>query len=669
MPEEIRRLSEAFAAPSHSDWQRRVEQALRGRGDADSLTSRSFDGLAVRPLYRRADLPEMADPSGFPGFLPHLRGTCADGRGWQVRQRHAHPDPGAANRQILKDLERGVTAVTLAIDPDGRCGTVVRSKADLAEALDGVDMTLAPIALEAGRHGTAAAAMLLALWEEQDADPGAVRGHLGLDPLGALAAEGTCGNDPDGALTELGTLAGLLDERYPQATAATVSTRAYHSAGASEAQELGAMLATAVAYLRAMEAAGVAPAAAARRIAFTLMADADLPLTIAKLRAARALWAQILDACGIAGGQAMWMTAETAPRMLTRRDAWTNILRTSLAAFAAAAGGAEAITVHPHDSALGVPTDFARRISRNVQSILAEESHIGRVMDPAGGAFAFEALTRDLAQHGWAEFQRIESEGGMAASLAEGAVHGRIAEMWGRRAAAIARREEPVVGVSEYPDLGEQPVAADRPDPAPTIAKADSRAGDAAPADRSWSALIAAAGKGAALATLAGRGGAEATSVAPLPVHRLGEAFEALRDKSDSIFSETGTRPRVFLACLGSLAEHTARAGWAQALYAAGGIEAVAGTGGTEAQAIAEEWRNCGAAEAALCGPDALYVEHLAPVAEALKAAGARHLAMIGNPGNDAAAWTEAGVDEYLYAGIDVLSALEAIYARMGDGQ
>jgi len=667
MPEDTQRLSDAFPRPSYEDWHKRVMQALRGRGDIDALVSRSYDGLEIRPFYRRADLPESVDPSGFPGFPPLLRGGQPDGVGWEVRQRHTHPDPAIVNQQILKDLERGSAAVTLAIDPEGRCGTVVRSKTDLAEALEGVDMTLAPVLLEAGRYGTAAAATLLDLWEEQGRDTAAVHGHLGLDPLGAWAAEGELRGALDGAFADLGTLSTLLAKHYPRVTVATVLTRPYHSAGASEAQELGAMLATGVAYLRAMEMAGLTPATAAQKITFTLIADNDLPLTIAKLRAARALWARVLEVCGIDGTTAcVRIDAETAPRMLSRRDPWSNILRTTLAAFAAAAAGSDAITVYPHDAALGVPSDFARRIARNIQTILAEESHLGRVIDPAGGAYAFEALTCELAQRGWAEFQRIEGEGGMTESLAAGAIQARIAEVWKDRAEAIARRDEPVIGVSEYPDLGEAPIKTAPADPTAAIAKAEARAGTTQPADHGWSARIAASREGAALEALNPDGNGK-TTIDPLPQHRLGEVFEALRDRSDTILAETGSRPRVFLACLGRLADHTARASWAQALYAAGGIEAVMGSGGIDPRAIAKEWRESGAPEVSICGPDSLYDAHLETVAKALHAAGASHLTLIGDPGERRAGWSEVGINTFAHRGIDCVTFLRGVYDRLGD--
>jgi len=667
MSNDPRSLSEGFPAVAYEDWQQRVAEALRGRGDEETLASRTYDGLTVRPLYRRADMPDQSDPAGFPGFAAYLRGSAAAHPTWEIRQRHAHPDPDAANRQILKDLERGVGGVTLRVDPEGRCGSVIRSKADLAAALNRVDMTLAPVSLDAGAYASGAAALLLALWDEQGLSGDGVQGHLGLDPLGALAGGGRIAGDTASALTQTGALAALLAKRYPNATAVNVTSRPYHSGGASEGQELGAMLAAGVAYLRAMEAEGLVPEAAAGQIAFTLMADADVVLTIAKIRAARALWGRMLAACGVDSPPAMHLAAETAPRMYTRTDPWTNTLRATTAAFAAAVAGADAIAADPHDAAIGPSDAFARRIARNVQIILVEESHVAQVMDPAGGAYHVERLTRDLAEAAWAEFQRIEGEGGLEKSLAGGALQQRISKVRAQRAEAAARRSEPVIGVSAYPsleDVAAEPMAADRE---AILARAEARTDPAMPADASWPALIAAARAGAGIVALNAALSGETTAEA-LPSWRPAARFEAFRANSDTVLERTSERPRVFLATLGNEAQFSPRATWAQNFYAVGGIETVAGPGGTEADAIARAFQKNGRAEAVICGPDALYAEHLAELALALKRAGVRHLTVAGRPDTEKEqAWREAGVDDFIYEGVDMPAVLEGFYARMGE--
>ena len=606
-------LARVFDPVSRDDWLALVDRTLKGRS-ADSLIHRTYDDIAIAPLSTRADWPGRDhDPA---------RGGRPAGQGWDIRQAHADPDPAATNTAILQDLERGATSIQLVFDGAGRRGGVaVSDTADLDRVLDGVHLNLAPLALAAGGRFKSAADMLIALWQTRGVAPDQALGAFDADPLGALALTGTLPRGLDTALADMAALAGVSAATYPRVTAVGVSGLPYHGAGASEAQELACVLATGVAYLRALEAGGLDLAAAAGEIAVTLAADADVFLTIAKLRAFRRLWAHMLDACAVAGVSTT-VTAETAARMFTRRDPWVNILRATAATFAAGVAGADAVTVAPHTAALGLPDGFARRVARNVQIILAEEASIGRVADPAGGAWAIERLTDALAERAWAAFQDIEAAGGMAAALTSGKIAADIAAVHARRQADIATRRLAFTGVSEFPDLQETPVAARTP------------------------------GGGQ------GRSDAVGDRIDPLPQIRLAEPFEALRDRSDAVAADTGSRPRVFLANLGSVAEHTARASWAKNAFEAGGIEAVASPGVTDADAQAAAFKDSGAAVAIICGSDGLYADHVVAMAGAVKAAGATRVYVAGRPGEDEATWRAAGVDGFVHHGGDLLDTL-----------
>ena len=311
-----------------------------------------------------------------------------------------------------------------------------------------------------------------------------------------------------------------------------------HAAGGSEAQELGFVLANALAYLRALEAQGLDLDQARRAIFFRLAADQDQFLTIAKFRSLRKLWARIEEACGLTPRPA-FVCAETAWRMMTKRDPHGNIVRGTIAALAAAVGGADAITVLPFSAALGVPDGFARRIARNTQTILIEELNLHRVADPAAGSGAIEALTDALCQAAWWFFQRIEKAGGAADALEAGLIQRVVARVRAERETNVARRKEAIVGTSDFPDLHE--------------------------------------GKVEVLAAPRSAGAAPVASA--LPRIRLAEPFEHLRDRSDTYLAKHGTRPKVFLACLGRPADFNARASFAKSLFEAGGIEAVEASG------------------------------------------------------------------------------------------
>jgi methylmalonyl-CoA mutase len=693
MTEDTLALAADFPAVSHEEWLALVDKALKGASFEKKMVTKTHEGFAIQPLYTRQDWPAEGDPSGFPGGVPFTRGGTANGpvpAGWDIRQEHAHPDPVAANKQILTDLERGATSVTLRLDMAGRAGLdgdaeaaedlagwdglMISSVEDLDAALAGVFLDGAVVSLDAGAAFEPAAALMVALWKKRGIDPVKALGAFDADPLGTLASIGALPMSTDKALERLGALAAHAAASFPRATAVKVDGAPYHDAGANESQTLGAVLATGVAYLRAMEAAGLDLGAAARQIVFSLPLDSDQFMGIAKLRAARLLWGRIMEACGVAeADRAMRLRATTARRILTRRDPWVNMLRTTVTCFAGAVGGADSVSVAPFDAALGVSTDFARRIARNVQIVLMEESNLAKVIDPAGGSWFVETLTDRLAREAWSEFQRIEEEGGIVPSLESGALAGRIAETWEARRAAIAKRKDPVTGVSEFPNLGEAPVetlAIDR-DALVKVAKARlgaSRKGADAVAD--FATAVDAAGKGATLGgLLAALTDGVAAQVPVLTAHDLAEDYEALRDASDAWKDAKGARPSIFLANLGPVAQHTARATYAKNLFEAGGILALAGEGAASADEAAAAFTASGADVAVICSSDTVYAEMAEATAAALKAAGASKLYLAGAPGEAKDALVAAGVDAFIHVGCDVLGILTDLHAHLGLGE
>jgi methylmalonyl-CoA mutase len=399
-----------------------------------------------------------------------------------------------------------------------------------------------------------------------------------------------------------------------------------------------------------------------RQIAFRFATDTDIFTGIAKLRAARLMWARIAEASG-ADARGMAVTAMTAERMLTRRDPYVNLLRCTLACFAAALGGADAITVLPFDHALGQPDGFARRLARNTQLVLREESGLGRVLDPLGGAGLIEALTRQLAREAWSLFQTIDGGGGMAESLRRGAVQEWVAASRAAREANISRRRDAITGVSEFSDLAEAPRQMAATDPGPLVERVRQRLATAVSgAGRRFEEMIQAVGEGGAFSDPA-----HGSSFTAIPPHRLAEGFERLRDRSDRLLAAEGRRPRVFLCCLGRAGELAARATFAANLFASGGIEAVTSGPMASIETVASAFKASGARIAALCASDEAHGE-LAAAARALKAAGCRGLWLMGRPAELAAALATAGVDGFIQAGDDVLAVLDEALALLEAG-
>jgi methylmalonyl-CoA mutase len=447
-------LAADFPAATRDQWRELVRGVLRRSGvDPDiapdeveaALASQTYDGFAVRPLYT-ADDP--APEAGFPGLPPFVRGGAPDGRvlaGWDVRQRHADPDPATTSRAILADLEHGGTSLWLVVGDGGLPGDV------LADVLADVYVDLAPVTLDAGRDAVAAADTLLAVHADKGVADSEVRGNLGADPLGLRARTG------EPADLDVAVEVARRAQGHPNLRAIVADALPYHEAGSSDGQELGCAIATGVAYLRALTGAGLAVDEAARRLEFRFAATADQFATIAKLRAARRLWARVTEVCG-ASVRSAPQHAVTSSTMMTRRDPWVNMLRTTVACFAAGVGGADAVTVLPFDSAIGLPDAFARRIARNTHSILVEESKVAGVIDPAGGSWYVERHTDELARAGWAVFTEIERAGGLVRAFDSGLVDEKIAATRTARTARFAAGEESITGVTVFPNEDEKPL-------------------------------------------------------------------------------------------------------------------------------------------------------------------------------------------------------------------
>ncbi|GLH78939.1 methylmalonyl-CoA mutase [Bradyrhizobium sp. SSBR45G] len=612
------RLAADFAPASEADWRKLVDGVLKGAA-FEKLVGKTYDGLKIQPIYPRAK--EAAPVAG-----------RAPAAAWQIMQRVDHPDPAKANAQALLDLENGATGLTLVFAGSNAArGFGLAATADaLGRALDGVHLDAAiAIELQLGEASVSAAALLADDVKQRGVKPGACDIRFGLDPIGDAASRGANAFD---AATLAGSAVDLVKQLHGAGFKGpffAADGRVVHDAGGSEAQELAFVLASALAYLRALEADGIALETAREMIYARLAADTDQFLNLAKFRSLRRLWARIEQACGLAP-KPLFISGETAWRMLTRRDPYVNMLRATIAAFAAGLGGANAVTVLPHTAALGLPDAFARRVARNTQLVLLEESNLARVADPAAGAGGIEALTSELCSTAWALFQEIEKAGGVVAALQAGLIQSKVAGVRTARAANIAKRRDVLTGASEFPNLSEAEVAVE------TVAPV-------APPPAAKAVLTFAA-------------------LAPI---RLAEGFEQLRDRSDARLKSKGKRPSIFLANLGSAADFTARATFARSFFEAGGIAAIESQGASDPAALAAAYRASGAAIVCLCSSDKVYAETAVPAAKALQAAGARHIYLAGRGGEQEAALREAGIGSFVFAGGDALKTLEDAYTHL----
>lgn len=650
MSKDILQLASEFGTPSEADWLKLVDKALKGGDFEKRLVSRSADGLRIEPLYQR-----RPDPAPITGL--------SAGQPWRISARVDHPDAKAASEQALDDLKNGADSLTLVFPGSLSArgyGLPCETVSDLDKAVEGIALETVALRIDPAPAGRINAALVAALVEKRKLKPADCAIDFGMDPIGNLAHRGVLATDWPTVAKRITDAAGTLKASGFTGPYLTCDTRAYHEAGASEAQELAIALATGVAYLRALTGENWSGEDASRAISFTIAVDSDQFLGIAKLRALRRLWARVESASGIAPAP-IRINAESAFRMMTKRDPWVNMLRATMATFVAGVGGADGMTVLPHTMVLGLPDGFARRIARNTQSVLLEESNLWRVADPAAGSGGYEDLTDELGALAWKLFQEIEADGGIIESLNAGRIQGAIGSMLESRQREVARRKAPITGTSEFPLLTEGgvevlDVAADRGRGIPN--PNDSRP------DVPFSEIISALGAGKHRSEVT-PGPSASLKADPLPSIRLAEPFEALRGKADQYRKAHGSYPKVFLASLGPISAHTARSTWIKNLLAAGGIEAITGDGYASAQEAAKAFKAAGARTACICSADDLYATMAADTARALKSAGGELILLAGNPGKLEAELKEAGVDTFVSAGQDMLALLGELQDRL----
>jgi len=607
-------LAGSFPAPTREQWLAEVGRVLlKGSPDASeddlrrafdrALVSRTDDGIEIQPLYTAVDAPQ-APPA--PGQAPFVRSTHAAPVPWEVRQR-VWPD--VSESSSVTELESGATGVLITLTARDAAGI----ESGLDRALAGVLLDLAPVSLDAPDPlmQVVAARALMARWASAGIGADDRRGCLGIDPLAAWARTGGA-FDLGAVLDDVASVTLDVHAAAPRARALLVDATVWHDAGATEAQELGWAIAAGAWLVRALVERGVTITVAASAIEFRFAATDDQFVTIAKLRAARRLWARVLETAGVAEQQrGMVLQAEVSRAMLTRYDTWVNTLRSTVACFAAGVGGADAVTVLPHDlfiehggSALG------RRVARNTQSILQMESHLSRVVDMAGGSWFVENLTEELAQCSWSVVQQVERDGGIEAALASGRISEATEASRAARRKLVATRRRPLTGLTEFPDIGEQPPAPMSPTPEPPAAV-----------------------------------------FAPVMLHRWADEFEQQRARADAA-AIAGERPSVFLTTLGTVAQSTARATFAKNLFEAAGIRTVVGP--------VEEFAASGARVACLCSSDGVYSESGADAAKRLREQGATCIYVAGRgTGVD-------GVDEEVGLGSDVLDFLTRALDTLG---
>ncbi len=666
-------LSEAYAR-----WKKSVEAELKGAPFDKKLVTRTFEGVALQPLYTRADAANLPDVASRPGQAPYLRGTRPLGykqRPWEVAQEIAAASPKAFNTALVADLMHGQDSVVLAANDAGG----ISDLKDLTAALSGVDLNAIPVHLETGVDALPLASLYVTFAQKKKFDLTKLTGSVAADPLGEWVKSGRLPRTVAAHFDDVAGWTTWAAANAPQLRTIGVNGRVWAEAGGNAVHELAFSLASAAEYLRALSERGLDASSAASRIRFQFAVGPQFFTEVAKFRAFRALWTRVVVAFGASEETAAkaLVHAATCRWNKTRLDVNVNMLRVTTEALSAVLGGCDSLHITPYDEVLGTTDDFSRRIARNVHTLLAEEFSFTQTADPAGGSWYVEKLTDELARKAWAVFQQIEAAGGYVAALRAGLPQKLVTEAAAEKMDAVGKRRLGLIGTNLFPNLKEKPVAA-----AKAAAKRASKAKKsvAAPAvaqNASWSDRFAAATKAAAdgasidgLAQLEPAAGSADAAITAVHPFRASAGFEQLRSASDAFAAKSGKRPQVFLAKMGPALQHKARADFSSGFFAAGGFEIQGRQAFDTPEAAAKAAADSGAPVVVLCSTDDTYPALVPSFAGAVKAATGGKIAVVlaGLPADAAAveSFRKAGIDEFIHVRANVRDVLAKFLKQIG---
>lgn len=696
------RLLSEFPETTYEQWKEEAVRLLKGAPFEKKLLTKTYEGIILQPLYRKEDLEKLDFADTLPGEKPFLRGVDALGfkrKPWEIAQEIPYADPGEFNEALLHDLKRGQTAVNLHLDRASRAckdadeaemnhigdgGLSVNVLEDLEIALKDVDLETTPIYTRPGGAALLLSSMIVALMKRKGQDISKLSGSIGFDPHCGLARFGGLSLPLDKAYDELAALTRWGMANAPDVKTLVVCGYPYHSGGASAVQELAYMLAGGVEVLREMEARGIGVNDVGPRIEFTTEVSGHFFMEVAKLRALRLLWSQVVEAAGgYEDSQKVTLHIRSSKVNKTQLDPYVNMLRGTTEAFSAIVGGADSIYTSPFDAVIRKPNEFSRRIARNTQLVLREESHLDNVVDPAGGSWFIESLTLQVSEQAWKLFRDIEAAGGMTAALKDGKPQADVAEMAVQREKNLATRKDVLVGTNQYSNMSEkimqveETVSEEFRQGRITRVKEKKQASGTveilatlSDSGINFELIRDAFMQGATIGQVAaalGHFNGEHPSVEPVKPFRTAALFEELRLAVHK-YNETSEKPAtIYLANIGKLRMHKARADFSRGFFQVGGFEVVYPAGFEAPEEVAQAAINSGEKVFVLCGTDDIYESAVEIIAPTLKKANPDcTIILAGYPKDKVEDYKNAGVDEFIHVRANVYELLTRLADKLG---
>lgn len=703
-------LSKDFPVPSFDEWKKQVEAELKGESFEKKLLTKTYEGIDLKPIYTSDDIKQIPFLNNYPGFENFVRGTKASGyhsSPWEIAQEYSYALPEELNEALRYDLQRGLNSINinldlptqLGIDADqskpgevGKGGLSISGIRKMQVLFDNIDLTEHPIHINAGFSALPFTLLFAAFTRELRLSLMNLKGSITSDPYDFLLRHGYLPFSFKQIFDEIKFSTQLMIRSNSPIRTIGVSGLNFTNAGASAVQELAFTFATAVEYLDEMINRGLAVDDVVKRMKFTFGISTFYFMEIAKFRAARILWNNILEQYNVnEENRKIYIHGKTSTYNQTIIDPYVNMLRTTTEAFSAVVGGVDALTTNPFNEVFDIPDNFSRRIARNTQIILKEESHLDQVIDPAAGSFFVETLTAQLAVSAWKLFQQIDESGGMYKAIENGFVQDEIHKIAEARKKDYTKRKSVLVGVNMYANPKEELAKPKSPDYETIYKKrveyiqkyringddqkhknildklqliADTKSYDLV------EAAIEAYIDGAAIGEVASSirsAGKEEIKVKPLNIHRASEIFEELRFASEKYRKNRGNKPKVFLAVMGPLKQYKARADFSRGFFEVGGFEVIYPSQGfNTADEAVNAAINSSAQIITICSTDETYPEFVPTIVKGIKEKLPDAIVVLaGYPKDQIEQHKQSGVDEFIFLGADVHQILSGLLNKI----
>lgn len=698
---------EEFSKATYEDWRQAIDKMLKGSSFEKKLITKTYENIELQPIYCQENTENLPHINSMPGVTPYLRGSKLLGHiqdSWDIAQEILYTDPKQFNHALHVDMQRGQNAINLIFDHAtmlgidanqmhqdySQNGLSISSLDHLVTALDGINIESVPIFMHTTTSALAITAFLFALLKKQG-KLSKIRGTIGMDPLGQLVSYGYLPGELTDYYAIIAQLINWTRQNTPDLRVLTVHGDPYHNGGASVTQELAFVLATAVEYLRVMQQYNLDIKKLVPSFHFAMSVGSNFFMEIAKFRAARLLWAKIVKECGGSENlQTMCIHARTSHWNKTIYDQHVNLLRSTTEALASVIAGCDSLHVSAFDELSKIPDTFSRRIARNTQIIIREETQVTKTIDPAGGSWYIESLTASVAKEAWDIFRKIEELGGMYKALCTGWPQKQVADTAEKRALHIAKRKDIFVGTNMYPNLKEvmPPMRVhNKPDTNHiqkllhnlSIKRSTDNKDQHVVLNKITQARLDGVGiiEAAIEAALSGVTLNDITSsyinfdslvrVNAISAQRGTHAIEQVRIRTEEYYKNTGKRPQVFLATVGELKQHKARTDFVTAFLGVGGFEAIYKNDFTTASEAAEAAIQAHTMVVVICSTDDKYPTLVPQLVQILKVANPEMLVILaGYPVDYITAFKTAGIDDFIHINADCQSLLSKLQHKMG---